>query len=819
MRWRGRIEESAPGIVLFALAATVVMITAGIVFVLFESGSKFYRGFACGADSFTPPQDWDEDLKASIKDAAIYDDGKISDPLWLDSFCIVDWDMEHMVVLSDPMIDTYGWDPSSETYTDDSDREGSAFQLADGTIIVGPRLDSDRSYLSEYYDQNPEHWDDEYPKIPLQYIADNENALILHKQDPELAREWWVTVWVGDDSARLSMEDYQVLLPYYENNTEYNKNDEININQVTLCHNEGQPILQQLEDEFVTRGVEKSSNGCFTIEQYSFFDYQGESISRFSSPSYNFSNEVTSYIFTSDFTTGGNNSHQDLLDNLRELDIKDLPFDYDNDGVANEQVDGAGKLLDNDIDGDGITNNIDEDIDSDGLPNAYDPNPYTPDRDYFGLLLGVITILVVALTIFSPRWLVNIPVERIDLIVPVLRTNFAFLATISTMSMLVPPSLSIILLVSALSFILTFFGWKLDGKLPYSTLSLGIFSLLISFTSFYFIQIGHTIALCVAVLMFTKVINDSRNQSGSNKFAIVDSDSKLAMNIAVIVTILLMYLDVVARVNGSLGEFFTQTWWKTDITTVGLVTVDSNLHMGVNSLLQTTLQVALGALVIAIPVGLGTAIFLSEYASPRVANIVKPILELLAGIPSVVYGFFAFVVIAPIVVDIGTSFLERGWISQEPQLFNPLNGAIVVGIMITPLIASLSEDALRAVPDNLRQASYALGATPTETTARVTIPSALSGILASIILALSRAIGETMAVTLSVGTLAVYSDNMFRSAQTMTAYIAQRIGGELPIGTTPYYSLFAVGLYLFVITLSLNLVGHRIMTRFREEYD
>ena len=184
-----------------------------------------------------------------------------------------------------------------------------------------------------------------------------------------------------------------------------------------------------------------------------------------------------------------------------------------------------------------------------------------------------------------------------------------------------------------------------------------------------------------------------------------------------------------------------------------------------------------------------------------------------------VYGFFAFIVIAPIVVDVGDRFLEWGWIAEEPQLFNPLNGAIVVGVMITPLIASLSEDALRAVPDPLRHASYALGATPIETTARVTVPSALSGILASIILALSRAVGETMAVTLSVGTMATFSDNMFRSAQTMTAYIAQRIGGELPIGTTPYFSLFAVGLYLFFITLGLNMVGHRIMTRFREAYE
>ena len=192
-----------------------------------------------------------------------------------------------------------------------------------------------------------------------------------------------------------------------------------------------------------------------------------------------------------------------------------------------------------------------------------------------------------------------------------------------------------------------------------------------------------------SMIFMANLISDTRNQAGVEQTAIMEGDSRSLMTLIVLVTLMLCYFDFVARVNGSLGEFLTQTWWKTDVRTVSVVTVGEDLHMGVNSLLQTTLQVALGALVIAIPIGLGTAIYLSEYASQRTANFVKPILELLAGIPSVVYGFFAFVVIAPIVVDVGTYFLERGWIAEEPQLFNPLSGAIVVGIMITPLIASL----------------------------------------------------------------------------------------------------------------------------------
>ena len=237
-----------------------------------------------------------------------------------------------------------------------------------------------------------------------------------------------------------------------------------------------------------------------------------------------------------------------------------------------------------------------------------------------------------------------------------------------------------------------------------------------------------------------------------------------------------------------------------------------------NRLLLTTLQVAFGALIIAIPLGVGTAIYLSEYAHPRISAIVKPTLEILAGIPSVVYGFFAFLYIGPLGVELGSWLFENGWIDDPPNPLNPLNGAIVVGVMILPLIASLSEDALRAVPNELREGSLALGATRIETTARVMIPASLSGILASIVLALSRAGGETMAGTLAVGTVAAFTGNMFLPAQTMTAYIAQRVGGDLPFGEIGYLTIFAVGLYLFMITLALNLLGNRILEAYREAY-
>ena len=234
--------------------------------------------------------------------------------------------------------------------------------------------------------------------------------------------------------------------------------------------------------------------------------------------------------------------------------------------------------------------------------------------------------------------------------------------------------------------------------------------------------------------------------------------------------------------SGALGEFFLQTQWTPTGACEDRRSLCDTMSFGVNSLLLTTLQVAFGALIIAAPLGVGCAIYLSEYAPPRLVAVVKPTLEILAGIPSVVYGFFAFIYIGPIVVEFGEYAFANGWIDDSPNVLNPINGAIVVGVMILPLIASMSEDALRAVPNELREGSLALGATKIETTMKVMIQASLSGIVASIILALSRAVGETMAVTLAVGTVAVFTSNMFLPAQTMTAYIAQRVGGDLPFG-------------------------------------
>lgn len=278
------------------------------------------------------------------------------------------------------------------------------------------------------------------------------------------------------------------------------------------------------------------------------------------------------------------------------------------------------------------------------------------------------------------------------------------------------------------------------------------------------------------------------------------------------------FFSITTNYGGAFGEFFFQTQWTPTGACADRRSLCENMSFGVNSLLLTTLQVAFGALFIAVPLGVGCAIYLSEYASPRLVAVVKPTLEILAGIPSVVYGFFAFIYIGPIVVQFGEFAFGNGWIDQPPNILNPINGAIVVGIMILPLVASMSEDALRAVPNELREGSLALGATRIETTLRVMLQASLSGILASIILALSRAVGETMAVTLAVGTVAVYTSNMFLPAQTMTAYIAQRVGGDLPFGEIGYLTIFAVGLYLFAITLALNLLGNKVLSTYREAY-
>ena len=229
---------------------------------------------------------------------------------------------------------------------------------------------------------------------------------------------------------------------------------------------------------------------------------------------------------------------------------------------------------------------------------------------------------------------------------------------------------------------------------------------------------------------------------------------------------------------------------------------------GVLPILWGTLLVTFGAALICIPVGLASAIYLSEYASPRKRAVIKPVLELLAGIPTVVYGYFALTFVTP----------ALKLIFPDIQVFNALSGSIVVGIMVLPMVATLSDNALKAVPDSLRQGAYAVGATSYEVTTQIVVPAGLSGVIASFILAISRAIGETMAVTLAAGATPNLSFTFLESIQTMTAYIVQVSMGDTPAGGIAYQTMFVVAALLFVITLFLNIVSLRVLKRFREVY-
>jgi phosphate transport system permease protein len=232
-------------------------------------------------------------------------------------------------------------------------------------------------------------------------------------------------------------------------------------------------------------------------------------------------------------------------------------------------------------------------------------------------------------------------------------------------------------------------------------------------------------------------------------------------------------------------------------------------HYGILPLVSGTMLIVIGAAIVALPVGVASAVYLSEYASDRTRNIIKPILEILAGIPTVVYGYFALTFITPSIKII----------LPETQVFNAASAAIVVGIMVLPMIASLCDDALRSVPDSLRQGAYSLGATSFEVSARVVIPAALSGIFAAFVLAISRAIGETMAVTLAAGATPNFTLNPLESIQTMTAYIVQVSLGDTPSGSITYQTLFAVASVLFLSTFVLNILGTWVMRRYQEVYE
>ena len=249
----------------------------------------------------------------------------------------------------------------------------------------------------------------------------------------------------------------------------------------------------------------------------------------------------------------------------------------------------------------------------------------------------------------------------------------------------------------------------------------------------------------------------------------------------------------------TLLEFFTNTNW---IPAIG--------EFGVLPLINATLMTSAIAMLVALPLGLGAAIYLSEYASLRVRSVLKPALEILAGIPTVVYGYFALTFMTPL--------LRAVFGVDVVNVYNTASAGIVVGILIIPLISSMSEDALHAVPNALREASYGLGATKLETVVKVVVPAALSGVLAAFIVAVSRAIGETMIVAIAAGAGPNFSFSPFESAETMTGHIARISGGDLSYDSIDYNSIFAIGLTLFVLTFLLNALSRVIITRFREAY-
>ncbi len=250
----------------------------------------------------------------------------------------------------------------------------------------------------------------------------------------------------------------------------------------------------------------------------------------------------------------------------------------------------------------------------------------------------------------------------------------------------------------------------------------------------------------------------------------------------------------------SIVEFLTGTKWTP---------LFASKKFGVLPLVNGTVLVASGAMFIALPLGLLAAIYMSEYATSKTRAVLKPFLEVLAGIPTVVYGYFALLFVTPILKQI----------FPQTQSFNGLSAAIVMGFMILPTVASISEDALSAVPQSLREAAFALGATKAEVALQVVIPAALSGIAAAFILAISRAIGETMIVAIAAGQQPKMTLNPLESIETMTAYIVQVSLGDTPHQSIAYQTIFAVGMLLFLMTLIMNVISYFFTKRFREVYE
>jgi phosphate transport system permease protein len=250
----------------------------------------------------------------------------------------------------------------------------------------------------------------------------------------------------------------------------------------------------------------------------------------------------------------------------------------------------------------------------------------------------------------------------------------------------------------------------------------------------------------------------------------------------------------------TLIEFFTGTTWQPQASAFGIL-----------PLVLATLNTTFFAMLIAIPLGLSVAVYLSEYANERARSILKPILEVLAGVPTVVYGYFALTFMTPV--------LRAIFGANTVEIYNTASAGLVMGILILPTIASMSEDALSAVPKSLREAAYGLGATRFETAVRIVVPAAFSGIAAAVIVGISRAVGETMIVAIAAGAGPNFTLNPFKGAETMTGHIVRISGGDIAYDTIDYDSLFAIGLMLFFLTLTLNVISQRVVERFREVYE
>ncbi len=292
----------------------------------------------------------------------------------------------------------------------------------------------------------------------------------------------------------------------------------------------------------------------------------------------------------------------------------------------------------------------------------------------------------------------------------------------------------------------------------------------------------------------------------------VDSTVKVLLVAAALVSVATTIGIVIALLQPTIG-FFQQVSVVEFITGTSWTPTFAQKAYGVLPLVAATLTVTGVALTIAVPLGLGSAIYLSEYANPRTRKVLKPIIELLAGVPTVVYGFVALFALNPL--------LQKWWPTDNgPAFQNLLIAGIAMGIMIVPTIASISEDSMAAVPRSLREGAYALASTKMQVSTRVVVPAAMSGIVAAVVLGISRAVGETMIVTIAGG---LTSDrivlNPLEGAATMTAFIANISSGDIPVGSLDYDSVFAVGALLFLITFALNAVSIRMVRRFREVYE